>query len=76
VCQAFYQPHPTWGEECSEVVSFTHLYGPSGVRCVDQEAADLYNETEVVTTVLQMRRYLAQLKKAHARWMAEHPEQR
>ncbi|KAI0812369.1 hypothetical protein BC629DRAFT_934782 [Irpex lacteus] len=74
ICRAFYQNNAVWGDECSEVVALSKLYGPEGQRVADPEAVDLYNEPEGVTTTLQMRRYLSLLKNIHAKWIAEHPE--
>ncbi|KAI0700866.1 hypothetical protein BC835DRAFT_1325173, partial [Cytidiella melzeri] len=75
VSRALHQSSPTWGDECTEVVSLSRLYGPEGQRCVDLDVVDLYNEPEGVTTTLQIRRYLTLLKGVHSKWVAQHPEQ-
>ncbi|KAH8073005.1 hypothetical protein BXZ70DRAFT_866181, partial [Cristinia sonorae] len=64
---------PTWGEECSDVLRLTALYGPRGERCQDARVVKMLDETPPVTTGMFVKQYLGVLRDVHARWCNEHP---
>ena len=62
----------TWGEECSDILYLTGLYGPQGERYEDPQVVKMMHDTPPVTTGMYAKQYLAMLRDIHARWDSEH----
>jgi len=62
-----------WGEDCSDILHLTSLYGPRGRHCEDPQVVKMMNDMPPVTTGMYAKQYLAFLRDIHARWEAEHP---
>ncbi|TCD71662.1 hypothetical protein EIP91_007409 [Steccherinum ochraceum] len=51
-----------WGEECSEILHLTSLYGPRGKRTEDPQVVRMMHEAPPVTTGMHAKRFLVLLK--------------
>ena len=57
-----------WGEECTETLRLTALYGPSGARGVDARVVKMLDDPPAVTTKFAVEKYLALLAEADEQW--------
>ncbi|KAI0633816.1 hypothetical protein C8Q77DRAFT_1218070 [Trametes polyzona] len=62
-----------WGEDCTETIVLTTLYGPGGTRGADPRVCALLEETPPITTGMQAKKYLALLREVHGQWTIAHP---
>ncbi|KAH9851395.1 hypothetical protein C2E23DRAFT_732894 [Lenzites betulinus] len=73
VLRAFNLP-ASWGEECTETLVLTTLYGPGGTRCDDPRVRDMMDAEAPVTTTIHARRFLTLLREIHGQWTIAHPD--
>ncbi|THG98658.1 hypothetical protein EW026_g3551 [Hermanssonia centrifuga] len=62
-----------WGDDCTDALELTGLYGFGGSRCEDPEAIAMLNEVPPITTTIQVGRYLKRLRALHQQWTENHP---
>ncbi|KAI0743361.1 hypothetical protein C8Q80DRAFT_1106441 [Daedaleopsis nitida] len=67
VMRAFNLPL-SWGEQCTETIVLTTLYGPGGTRCEDPRVVRMMDEPPAITTKITTDRYLAVLREVHGQW--------
>ncbi|KAI0824033.1 hypothetical protein BC628DRAFT_1283075, partial [Trametes gibbosa] len=67
VLRAFNLP-VSWGDECTETLVLTTLYGPGGTRCDDARVRDMMDAEAPVTTTIHARRFLTLLREIHGQW--------
>ncbi|KAI0768810.1 hypothetical protein BD413DRAFT_478881 [Trametes elegans] len=63
-----------WGDDCTETLVMTTLYGPNGTRCEDARVCAMLQETPPITTGMQAKKYLALLREVHGQWTIAHPD--
>ncbi|KAI9059141.1 hypothetical protein FKP32DRAFT_1580421 [Trametes sanguinea] len=73
VMRAFNLPL-SWGEDCTETLVMTTLYGPGGTRCEDPRVCAMLEETPPISTGMQARKYLTLLREVHGQWTIAHPD--
>lgn len=65
---------PTWGDQCTEILTLSRYYGPKGHRREDSRALAMLDEPPVISTSVNMEKYLSLLREAHNQWASDHPE--
>ncbi|KAI0644404.1 hypothetical protein C8Q79DRAFT_913026 [Trametes meyenii] len=63
-----------WGEDCTETLVMTTLYGPGGTRCEDARVCAMMEEEPPISTGIQAKKYLALLREVHGQWTVAHPD--
>ncbi|KAI0360855.1 hypothetical protein OH77DRAFT_1392628, partial [Trametes cingulata] len=64
----------SWGDDCTETLVLTTLYGPGGTRCEDARVCAMLEETPPITTGMQAKKYLTLLREVHGQWTIAHPD--
>ncbi|KAI8994062.1 hypothetical protein BD414DRAFT_411601 [Trametes punicea] len=73
VMRAFNLPL-SWGEDCTETLVMTTMYGPGGTRCEDPRVCAMLEEAPAITTGIQAKKYLTLLREVHGQWTIAHPD--
>ncbi|KAI0666636.1 hypothetical protein C8Q78DRAFT_983780 [Trametes maxima] len=63
-----------WGEDCTETLVMTTLYGPDGTRCADTRVCAMLDEEPPISTGIQAKKYLALLREVHGQWTIAHAD--
>lgn len=72
VMRAFNLPL-AWGEQCTETLLLTGMYGPNGARDENERVVRMLDEPPAITTKITTERYLNVLKEVHQQWMMKSP---
>ncbi|PCH43535.1 hypothetical protein WOLCODRAFT_144561 [Wolfiporia cocos MD-104 SS10] len=57
----------SWGDECTEVLALTALYGPGGVH-EEARVVAMLDQKPPISTGMQVKKYLALLREVNAKW--------
>ncbi|KAI0744960.1 hypothetical protein C8Q76DRAFT_764407 [Earliella scabrosa] len=72
VMRAFNLP-VEWGEQCTETLVLTGLYGPGGTRGEEGRVVRMLDEPPAITTKITTERYLKLLREVHGQWTVNNP---